>query len=106
MAKPLRRMTNPTRAVLSVFMEAPIDEHYGLDVAAAADIRSGSLYPILSRLEDHGWLVSRWEEIDPSEKGRPRRRYYKLTADGMNLARAALSSPAPGLLRWVAGGTS
>lgn len=52
---------------------------------------SGTIHPILARLEQAGWLESRWEEIDPSEKGRPRRRYYRFTSDGAALACTALA---------------
>ena len=47
--------------------------------------------PILARLETVGWLTSRWEDIDPRAEGRPARRYYRLTPDGLELARAALA---------------
>jgi PadR family transcriptional regulator PadR len=38
-----------------------------------------------------GRLTSRWEEIDPRAEGRPARRYYRLTPDGLELARSALT---------------
>jgi DNA-binding PadR family transcriptional regulator len=41
--------------------------------------------------EDQGWLTSRWEEIDPRAEGRPARRCYRLTPDGLQLAKAALA---------------
>jgi hypothetical protein len=47
--------------------------------------------PILARLETVGWLTSRWEDIDPRAEGRPTRRYYQLTPNGIELARAALA---------------
>jgi len=46
---------------------------------------------ILARLETVGWLTSRWEDIDPRAEGRPARRYYQFTPDGLELARAALA---------------
>lgn len=87
-------------------MEAPADEHYGLDIADVAGLKSGSLYPILRRLEDHGWLSSRWEDLDPTEEGRPRRRYYKLTVDGIRMATSALAPRSPGGLQWLPRGAS
>ncbi len=39
----------------------------------------GMLYPVLHRLEDAGFVVSRWQF---SETGR-RRKYYRLTSAGM-----------------------
>lgn len=43
---------------------------------------SGSLYPILARLREHGWLDAEDEKIDPEELGRPARRYCRLTEEG------------------------
>ncbi|WP_202529870.1 PadR family transcriptional regulator [Streptomyces sp. SID8358] len=76
------RMTMPTRAVLAAFMARPADEHYGLEVSEAAGLAPGSIYPILIRLEQYGWLESRWEDIDKHAEGRPPRRYYRLSEKG------------------------
>ncbi|MCX4657300.1 helix-turn-helix transcriptional regulator [Streptomyces microflavus] len=76
------RMTMPTRAVLAAFMAKPADEHYGLEVSEAAGLAPGSIYPILIRLEQCGWLESRWEDIDKHAEGRPARRYYRLSEKG------------------------
>ena len=51
---------------------------------------SGTIYPILSRLERAGWLESRWEEIDPKEEKRPRKRFYRVTENGERLAKEAI----------------
>lgn len=100
------RMTNPTRSVLQVFLYDPAGEHYGLDIATVTGLKSGSLYPILGRLEDNGWVTSRWEDIEPTDEGRPRRRYYRLTPDGIAMAKGAVqaTSHRDGILRWQPGG--
>jgi DNA-binding PadR family transcriptional regulator len=49
------------------------------------------VHPILARLERLHWVESRWEDIDPQVEGRPARRYYRLTAAGVEQARAALA---------------
>ncbi|QTI50319.1 PadR family transcriptional regulator [Streptomyces nojiriensis] len=85
------RMTLATRAVLSAFLAAPADEHYGLQVAEVAELPGGTIYPILIRLEQCGWLESRWEDIDPQEEGRPQRRYYRLSDRGAQAATAAMA---------------
>jgi DNA-binding PadR family transcriptional regulator len=85
------RMTIPTRRVLEALLEDPARELYGIEIGDAADLRSGTVHPILARLERVGWLTSRWEDIDASVEGRPARRYYALTADGVQAARAALA---------------
>ena len=64
-----------------------------MEIGAAAGLPSGTVHPILARLETVGWLTSRREEIDPRAEGRPARRYYHLTPDGAELARAALARP-------------
>lgn len=85
------RMTLPTQLVLRALLEHPTREMYGLEICAAAGLPSGTIHPILARLEQAGWLESHWEEVDPKEKGRPRRRYYRLSPDGIELARDALA---------------
>lgn len=85
------RMTLATRAVLSAFLAGPADEHYGLKIAEAAELPGGTIYPILIRLEQCGWLLSRWEEIDPAEEGRPPRRYYRLSERGAQAAAVAMT---------------
>ena len=96
MAEP--RMTIPTQRVLEALLDEPGRELYGLEIGTAAGLRSGTVHPILARLEGCGWLTSRWEDVDPSAEGRPPRRYYRLTGDGVQSARAALARayrPAP-----------
>ncbi len=80
------RMSLQTLRVLEAFLEEPARELSGSDIHKRSALASGTLYPILLRLESAGWFVSRWERIDPAAAGRPRRRLYRLTASG--LARA------------------
>ena len=89
---PVPRMTQATRAVLQALVEHPSRELYGLQLVAVAQLPSGTVHPILARLESAGWLESRWEETDPSEEGRPRRRYYRLSPQGAQRAQAALNA--------------
>jgi hypothetical protein len=56
------------------------EEKYGLQIVAVVGLPSGTVHPILVRLDGLGWLESRWENHDPREQGRPQRRYYRLTA--------------------------
>ena len=65
---------------------------YGLEIGTAADLPSGTVHPILARLEGVDWVESRWEDVDPREQGRPARRYYRLTATGVEAARQALAA--------------
>ncbi|MGH3823761.1 MAG: PadR family transcriptional regulator [Pseudonocardiaceae bacterium] len=85
------RMTLPTQLVLRAMLEDPTQEMYGLQISQAAELPSGTIHPILARLEGCGWLESRWEDIDPAKEGRPRRRYYHLSSEGVEYARTALA---------------
>ncbi len=85
------RMTLATQLVLRVLLAEPTRETYGLQVCQDAGLPSGTIHPILARLERLGWLESQWENVDPQEEGRPRRRYYRLTEDGAEWARIALA---------------
>jgi PadR family transcriptional regulator, regulatory protein PadR len=80
-------MTLQTQAVLAAFLEDPTADHYGLDLSRSAGLRSGTIYPILARLEEAGWVESSWEAVDPAEVGRPARRYYRVTDLGAARAR-------------------
>jgi PadR family transcriptional regulator, regulatory protein PadR len=86
------RMTLQTQLVLRALLERPTDERYGLELCEAAGLPSGTIHPILARLEGMGWLESRWEDVDPATAGRPRRPYYRLTPDGAQRARTALAN--------------
>lgn len=86
------RMTAQTLAVLAVFLEDSTTEWHGFELAQRTKLKSGTLYPLLARLEKAGWLGSRMEEVDPRVVGRPRRRHYVLTGDGLRAARRELSA--------------
>jgi PadR family transcriptional regulator, regulatory protein PadR len=89
-------MTLPTQLVLRELLSNPAQEKYGLQLCEAAGLPSGTIHPILARLERLGWLESRWEHTDPHEQGRPRRRYYRLSGEGALAAQAALAAaPTP-----------
>ncbi|WP_308164021.1 PadR family transcriptional regulator [Nonomuraea sediminis] len=86
------RMTMQTQALLRAALSEPTREWYGLQMCEATGLPSGTIYPIIARLEAVGWLESRWEDADEHvAEGRPRRRYYRLTADGVELARISLA---------------
>jgi DNA-binding PadR family transcriptional regulator len=85
------RLTHQTLKVLRVFLEQPSRGLSGSDIWRETKVLSGTLYPILARLELAGWLESWWEDIDPKTAGRPRKRYYKLTAQGYEATYKAFS---------------
>lgn len=57
---------------------------YGLDIVAGTGLPSGTVYPTLGRLRRSGLVKARWEDQRKADRdGRPRRRYYELTARGV-----------------------
>jgi PadR family transcriptional regulator len=104
-AKP--RMTFQTALVLHALLADPTSPRYGLEVAKQTRLPTGTIYPILARLEAAGWVASDWEAVEPAREGRPRRRLYQLTGAGATQARAALSDMRDRLAptRIVPGGT-
>lgn len=86
------KMTIPTQLVLRAMLEHPTRELYGSGIASTTRLSSGTVHPILVRLEQLGWAKSRWEDADPAVVGRPRRRYYQLTPAGTTQARRALAA--------------
>lgn len=85
------RLSGATLKVLSLFLRTPRADRSGSEISKATGVGAGTLYPMLARLEEAGWFESEWENIDPSEAGRPRRRFYRMTGLGQTRARAALS---------------
>lgn len=64
---------------------------YGFEIMDFTGLASGTAYPILRRFEASGLARSRWEGQRPAERdGRPRRRYYELTAAGRRALAAAV----------------
>lgn len=60
---------------------------YGFEIMRAAHLPSGTVYPLLRRLEAEGLVESSWEDAEKAHaEGRPPRRYYDATRQG----RAAL----------------
>jgi DNA-binding PadR family transcriptional regulator len=64
---------------------------YGFDIIDASGLQSGTVYPILRRLEDAGYVKSSWERATVArDEQRPPRRYYRLTGTGSEALRDAL----------------
>jgi PadR family transcriptional regulator PadR len=99
MSEPIR-VTGPLLDVLEVFLRA-FDEDAELHGWAIMKLvkRSGpTVYGVLDRLEDAGWVTGRWEERHP-EPSKPRRRFYRLTPDGAVAVRRLVSDRRPAALR-------
>lgn len=86
------RITTTVARVLRQFLDDPTAARYGFDLMRATGMASGTIYVILARLQRAGWLTSIQEDIDPASAGRPARRLYQLTADGVANARVELAA--------------
>lgn len=91
------RASKQTLKLLAMLSAKPSAWHHGYALSRETDLLSGTLYPILMRLEKRGWLETKWES---PPGGRPPRHLYRLTASGRACAVAALSAArARGVLR-------
>jgi len=87
--KSLDRDLKKGSAELMVLSLLENDQRHGYEISKLIEARSkgrvrfrvASLYPLLYRLEDRGWLQGRWIE----KPGQRRRRYYRLTAAGRKM---------------------
>jgi DNA-binding PadR family transcriptional regulator len=89
------KLTRPLERVLRVLIADPAASHYGYDLMKAARLPSGTLYPMLARLQQEGMVESHWEDQRPDAGGRPPRKYYRLTAEGARVARLELAHATP-----------
>ncbi len=76
------RMSPQTVSVLERFAERPSAWHYGYELSRETGLKSGTLYPILMRLAQHGMLETKWVTTD---EGVPPRHTYRLTATGVGV---------------------
>lgn len=94
-----RQPSEQARRVLALLAEDPIAWRYGYDLCLQTGLQAGSMYPILMRLADRGWLETSWEKEPPA--GRPPRHLYRLTESGlvqaMELARDKRATLTPHL---------
>jgi PadR family transcriptional regulator PadR len=82
------RLSPQTRRVLDQFAERPAAWRYGYELSRETGLKSGTLYPILMRLADHSLLETKWVV---TEDGVPPRHTYRLTPNGVEVARASLA---------------
>jgi PadR family transcriptional regulator, regulatory protein PadR len=82
-------MTGPVQRVLTAFLSDPAAPRYGYDLMKAARLPSGTLYPLLARLEHEKLVASAWET--PQQEGQRPRKYYQLTGEGIRIARLELA---------------
>jgi PadR family transcriptional regulator, regulatory protein PadR len=77
----LQRVTRPLLDVLEVFGSVKDEDLHGWAIMKAVNRPGPTVYGILDRLEDMGWITGQWETGNPGP-GRPRRRFYRMTPAG------------------------
>lgn len=106
-------MTPHTQTVLRMLLgrsadgerqtSAPSEGLYGLELSRLSGLPNGTLFPLLERLRQAGWVERYWEADESAEaEGRPRRRFFRLTPEGAERAPHALaeaSAAAPATVR-------
>jgi PadR family transcriptional regulator, regulatory protein PadR len=81
-----RSLSPQARVILAALLEARETWSHGYELVRLANVKSGTLDPLLIRLEEQGYLEAEWQQ--PQASGRPPRHAYRLTASGVHLARA------------------
>lgn len=84
-------MTRSTREILVAFIGHPTQDQHSADICAETGLSSGTVYPVLARLEALHWVDGGWEQPTVHQQGWPRRRYYRLSPYGLAMARGALA---------------
>lgn len=90
--EPLQRVTPPTLDVLETLLTSDDGPVWGLVIIKRTGRPSGTIYPILERLERQGWITGSWEA--EGERSGPRRRLYEFTAEGRDAAAALMTTAA------------
>lgn len=77
------RKTENAKKVGRALLARPDDQHFGWALSKRARTRTSTMYGVLSRMLEAGWLTDGWEDqaVAAQEK-RPPRRFYELTAQG------------------------
>lgn len=89
-----KRILSPhARTLLAALLDARGGWSYGYELVSRTGIKSGTLYPLLIRLEAQGHLEAEWQQ--PVATGRPPRHAYRLTTAGQRLALDEASAPGP-----------
>jgi PadR family transcriptional regulator, regulatory protein PadR len=78
------RLSTQTLLVLDALLAQPREWKYGYDISRGTGLKSGTLYPILTRMAGRNLLETRWETGEP---GKPPRHMYRFTPEGLRFAR-------------------
>src|SRR5262245_56980347 len=101
-----RRPSPQTVAILDALAENASDWSHGYDLCRVLGLKAGTVYPILIRLADRGYLETAWEQ--EVAQGRPPRHLYRLSPAGAEQVRELRRAVAEGAIgdRAIAGAQS
>ena len=85
-----KNISKATKRVFQALLQAPQDWRYGYDLMKETGVRSGTIYPMLVRLEEQGLLEADW--APPIKQGSPPRHVYRLTGEGIRAAEESLAT--------------
>ena len=77
--------SSQTRRLLAAMSLHARAWQYGYELSKSTGLKSGTLYPLLIRLSEQGFLEAEWREAQ--RPGKPPRHAYRLTPSGLALAR-------------------
>jgi PadR family transcriptional regulator len=80
-----RKCSRQTIDLLATLLEQPRTWQHGYKLSKDTGLPSGTLYPILMRLSDRGYLDHKW--MESPDAGVPPRHAYRLTAKGIAYAK-------------------
>jgi PadR family transcriptional regulator, regulatory protein PadR len=89
------KLTGSLERVFRVMLTDSAAPRCGYDLMKAARLPSGTLYPMLARLQQEGLVELEWEARRDDAGGRPPRRYCRLTGEGARVARLELARASP-----------
>lgn len=82
-----KNISKQTKTLLLALLTKPRDWHYGYSLVQSTELKSGTIYPILSRLHEQEFLEAEWST--PEKQGERPRHKYRLTKSGLSLAKQA-----------------
>jgi PadR family transcriptional regulator PadR len=86
------RIRTAAARLVRVLLSVPHVPWYAFELATAAELPAGTVYPLLAQLERARWVTGSWEPADPLARHRPPRRYYRLTTEGYECIHEAFAA--------------
>lgn len=94
-ARSSMRRTQTMLTVAQTKLDHGTGRFWAYDLCKRSGIKPGSIYPMMSKFLNEGWLIDGWEPAASGTPGRPPRRYYTLTDEGVRaLTDAVTARPA------------